>query len=443
MKFHKKDIRQTLNLATPVIIGQLGHMMMGVVDSVMVGKIGAAPLAAASISNGIFIVVLILGYGISMAISPLVAKHHGAREYEACGIVLRQGLLVNIITSVVLFVILFFIADIIAYLNQPEEIIDQSIKYTKTLAWSMIPVMLFQTYRQYAEGLSIMRPAMVVTLTANIINIFTNWIFIFGNLGMPALGLVGAGVATFCSRFYMATALIWYVSKAPRFKPFDPSLHYKKIDRGIMKKILQIGLPSGFQYFFEVSAFAGSAIIIGWLGTNALAAHQIALNLASITYMFALGISAAATVRVGNAVGMKSNEKIRNAGFTAIIIGASVMGCFGLIFVLLRAFLPTLYISNELVIQIASSLLIIAAVFQIFDGTQAVGLGILRGIADVKVPTAFTFLAYWIVGLPAGYLLAFNFEMGVQGVWVGLSISLMVSAILLSLRFNAKSKGAV
>ena len=440
MEIHRKDIKQTINLATPIIIGQLGHMMMGVVDSVMVGKIGAAPLAAAAISNGIFIIILILGYGISMAISPLVAKHHGAKEYKKCGVILRQGLIVNTTTALFLFAALFFVSDIIAYLNQPQEIIEQAIKYTKTLAWSMIPVMLFQTYRQYAEGLSIMRPAMVVTLTANIINVFANWVFIFGNLGMPAFGLVGAGIATFSSRVYMAIALIWFITSSKQFKPFDPTLHYKKIDWSIMKKILQIGLPSGFQYFFEVSAFAGSSIIIGWMGTNALAAHQIALNLASITYMVALGISAAATVRVSNAVGLKSKEKIRNAGFSALLMAASSMGFFAIIFVTFKTILPSFYIADNAVIQIASTLLIIAAFFQVFDGTQAVGLGILRGIADVKAPTVITFLAYWVVGLPVGYILGFNFDMGVQGVWIGLSIALAISAILLSLRFNHRSK---
>jgi len=440
MKIHRKDIRQTINLATPIIIGQLGHMMMGVVDSVMVGKIGAAPLAAASVSNGIFFLILVVGYGISMAISPLVAQYHGAKEYDKCGVILRQGLLVNLTTGFILFAILFFVADLIAVLNQPEEIIEQAIKYTKTLGWSMIPVMLFQTYRQYSEGLSIMRPAMVVAITANIINVFANWVFIFGNLGMPAFGLVGAGIATFSSRIYMAIALIWFIASSKRFKPFDPTLHYKKIDWSIIKKILQIGLPSGFQYFFEVSAFAGSSIIIGWIGTNELAAHQIALNLASIAYMFALGISAAATVRIGNAVGLKSKVKIRNAGFSAILMGASVMGFSALVFVLFRTILPSFYIADNSVIQIASTLLIIAAFFQIFDGTQAIGLGILRGITDVKVPTVITFLAYWVVGLPVGYILGFNFELGVQGVWIGLSIALVVSAILLSLRFNYRSK---
>jgi len=440
MKHYKNDIKRTLNLAVPVIIGQLGHMMMGVVDTLMVGKIGPVPLAAASVSNGVFIIVMIVGLGISMAISPLVARSHGAQEEKQCGVILRQGLLVNMISGLVLFIILYFLANIIAHLDQPEEIIEQAIKYTKTLAWSILPVMLFQTYRQYSEGLSIMRPAMMVTLSANIINIFANWVFIFGNLGMPAMGLVGAGYATISSRVFMAIALIWYITKAKKYKPFDPTLHYKKVDWQIMKKLLSIGLPSGLQYFFEVSAFAGSAVIIGWIGTNALAAHQIALNMASITFMFALGVSAAGTVRVGNAVGMKSKEKIRKAGFTALFIGASVMGSFGIMFIVFRTFLPTLYINNESVVNIASSLLIIAAIFQISDGAQAVGLGILRGMADVKAPTIITFLAYWIVGLPSGYLLAFNFGLGVQGVWIGLSLALTVSAVLLFVRFNHRSK---
>ena len=208
----------------------------------------------------------------------------------------------------------------------------------------------------------------------------------------------------------------------------------------MMKRILKIGLPSGFQYFFEVSAFAGSSIIIGWIGTNALAAHQIALNLASITYMFALGISAAATVRVGNAVGFKSINRIRNAGFSAILMGASVMGFFGIMFIIFRNIFPTFYIADINVIEIAASLLIIAAFFQIFDGTQSVGLGILRGISDVKVPTVITFLAYWVVGLPVGYILGFNYNLGVQGVWIGLSVALAVSALSLSFRFNFRSK---
>lgn len=443
IKIYHKEILQTIRLAVPVIIGQLGHIMMGVVDSVMIGKIGPAPLAAASVSNGLFFLILVMGFGISMAMAPLVAMAHGGQKHDECGVVLRQGLLVNLGSGIVLMIATLLLADMIRFFNQPPEIVEQAIAYTKTLGWSVIPVMIFQTYRQYTEGLSFMKPPMVITLLANIINVIANWIFIFGNLGAPALGLVGAGYATFFSRSFMALALFLYVRYARQYKPFDPTLHYRTIDWTMIRRILRIGLPGGFQYFFEVGAFAGAAVIIGWLGTNDLAAHQIGLNLASVSYMFALGFSAAASVRVGNAVGKQDIQATRVAGFSAIMLSATVMGLFGISFVILRNYLPTLYIENPEVISKASTLLIIAAIFQMFDGTQAVGIGISRGIADMRIPTAITFVAYWVVGLPGGYLLGFTFDYGLNGIWVALAASLIVSAVLLTLRFNQRSKSKI
>jgi MATE family, multidrug efflux pump len=211
----------------------------------------------------------------------------------------------------------------------------------------------------------------------------------------------------------------------------------------VIKKILSLGLPSGIQYFFEVGAFSFAVVMVGWLGTKQQAAHQIAINLASISFMAVLGISVAGSIRVGNAVGMRDISETRRAGFTASLLGASVMLVSGLIFILFRNFLPTLYINDQEVISYASSLLIIAALFQLSDGTQAVGIGILRGLTDVKIPTAITFIAYWIVGLPVGYLLGFTFGLNVQGIWIGLLLGLTTSAILLTLRFNSRSKHLV
>jgi MATE family multidrug resistance protein len=418
-------------------------MMMGVVDSLMVGKVGAAPLAASSIAHGLFMLFMIFGIGLSMAISPLTAMAMGAKKYSECGVVFRQGLLVNIIAGIGLTIAIIFGADIIRFLNQPEEIIEQGAAYMRILAYSVVPVMVFQTYKQFSEGLSLMRPAMVITLLANIINVFANWVLIYGNLGVPALYLPGAGWATFSTRLLMSIAFLLYVSISIQYKPYDPTLHYRRIDFSMIKKILRIGVPGGLQYLFEVGAFVGSAIIIGWLGTNELAAHQIAINLASISFMVALGISAAATIRVGNAVGRDDRAGIRNAGITAFLLSASVMGTFGIIFIVFRWFLPTLYIDNPEVIEIAASLLIIAALFQLSDGTQAVGIGLLRGLADAKIPMFITFIAYWIVGLPGGYLLGFTFGYGVQGIWFALFAALTVSAILLTTRFMIKSKQKV
>lgn len=285
-----------------------------------------------------------------------------------------------------------------------------------------------------------MKPAMIIALLANVINIFGNWILIFGKLGFPALGLAGAAWSTFISRVFMASAMIIYVMKNEKFKDYDVNFHFRGLNLAVIKKIIQLGIPSGFQNFFEVGAFSIAVIMIGWIGANELAAHQIALNLASITFMIVLGISQASSIRVGYAMGERDVKKIRRAGFTAIALGAGIMVFSGITFIVLNHFLPSLYINDQNVIDIASGLLIIAALFQLSDGIQAVGIGVLRGLTDIKGPTIITFTAYWLISLPVAYLLAFIFNQGVYGVWVGLLIGLSVAAVLLTIRFNYKSK---
>ena len=443
MQSFKKHIWETFNLAYPVIIGQLGFIMMGVVDSIMVGELGAVPLAGASLGNSMFILIFIIGLGVSMSVTPLIAILVGAKRFQECGIYFRQSLIVNIVLGLILMSVVFFTSNLFEYLNQPLAVAEQASSYTKIIALSIMPAMLFHTYKQFIEGFSIMKPAMIIAIVANIINAFANWVFIYGNIGMPALGLNGAGWATFFSRVFMAFVIMLYVMNKEYFKQFDVNFHFKKINFPVIKKILSIGLPSGFQYFFEVGAFSFAVIMIGWLGTNQLAAHQIAINLASITFMVVLGISAAGGIRVGNEVGKKDIVEVRKAGFTAVIMGASIMFTFGVIFIVLNEFLPTLYIDNEDVIRIASSLIVIAALFQISDGIQGVGIGVLRGLTDVKIPTLITFIAYWVLALPIGYLFGFVFHFGVEGVWVGLLLGLTASAAMLTIRFNIKSKQLV
>ena len=443
MQSFKKHIWETFNLAYPVIIGQLGFIMMGVVDSIMVGELGAVPLAGASLGNSMFILIFIIGLGVSMSVTPLIAILVGAKRLQECGIYFRQSLIVNIVLGLILMSVVFFTSNLFEYLNQPLAVAEQASSYTKIIALSIMPAMLFHTYKQFIEGFSIMKPAMIIAIVANIINAFANWVFIYGNIGMPALGLNGAGWATFFSRVFMAFVIMLYVMNKEYFKQFDVNFHFKKINFPVIKKILSIGLPSGFQYFFEVGAFSFAVIMIGWLGTNQLAAHQIAINLASITFMVVLGISAAGGIRVGNKVGKKDVVEVRKAGFTAVIMGASIMFTFGVIFIVLNEFLPTLYIDNEDVIRIASSLIVIAALFQISDGIQGVGIGVLRGLTDVKIPTLITFIAYWVLALPIGYLFGFVFHFGVEGVWVGLLLGLTASAAMLTIRFNIKSKQLV
>ncbi len=443
MKLIKEHIIDTFYLALPVIIGQLGFIMMGVVDSIMVGETGAVPLAAASLGNSFFFLIFIIGLGVAMSVTPLIAILVGAQRFSECGIYFRQSLIVNLSLGFILMTIVFICSGYFEYLNQPADVAAQASSYAKIVSLSILPAMLFHTYKQFIEGFSIMKPAMVIAIVANIINAFANWVFIYGKLGMPALGLNGAGWATFSSRIFMALAIAVYVMKKESFKQYDVNFHFRNINLPAIKKIIQLGLPAGFQYFFEVGAFSFAVTMIGWLGTNQLAAHQIAINLASISFMAVLGISAAGAIRVGNAMGKKNVAEIRRAGFTAIGMGASVMFTAGVIFITLRNFLPTIYIHNEEVIKIASSLLIIAAIFQVSDGIQGVGIGVLRGLTDVKIPTFITFIAYWIIALPVAYVLGFIFKFGVQGVWVGLLLGLTASATMLTIRFNIKSRHLV
>ena len=406
----KKHITNTFNLAVPVIIGQLGLIMMGVVDSLMVGELGADYLAAAALANHIVILILIVGVGVSMAVTSLVAISIGAEKHDEAQILFKQSMVVNFSFGITMTVLILGASELIHYLNQPPLVVEYASSYTKLLGISILPWMIYQSYKQFIEGLSVTQPPMVVTIVANFVNAFVNWILIFGNLGFPRLELDGAGIATSTSRIFMAVVLILYVTRSKRFKEFDLSLTVRKLEFAAIKKILRLGIPSGFQYFFEVGAFSSAVVMVGWLGAKSLAAHQIAINLASISFMAATGISAAGGIRVANAVGRGDVNETRRAGFSAILLGASVMLSAGITFVLFRKFLPSLYISDQEVISIASSLLIIAALFQLSDGTQAVGIGILRGLTDVKVPTAITFISYWIIGLPIGYLMGFVFN---------------------------------
>jgi len=439
-----QEIKATVKLALPVVVGQLGQMMMGLVDSVMVGRVGAVPLAAISLANGIFFLILVFGIGLSQAVTPLVAESVGAGKPERCGIWLRQGMLVSLGAGLLLAVITYTLADIIPYLNQPAGVAHQAMVYLKIMGISVLPIMLFQGLRQYSEGLSIMWPAMIIALCANGLNVFFNWLLIFGHWGFPALGLRGAGYSTFATRTLMMAAMTAYVLNAVKYKAFRLPLFTRhfQIDRKKIRAIINIGTGTGFQYVFEVGAFSGAAVMIGWLGTPSLAAHQITLSNASISFMFAVGISAAASIRVGKAKGEKNLQAMRRAGFAAYGLSVIVMSVFAVIFVVFRYSIPKLFITNPAVINLAAPLFIIAALFQVSDGLQATGLGILRGIADVKIPTIATFVSYWIIGLPAAYLLGVVLDMKVKGVWYGLLLGLTSSAVLLTTRFHLKTKPA-
>jgi len=440
VKSYRQHLKETIKLAFPIALGQLGHIMMGVVDSIMVGKVDAASLAAASLVNGLFFLILVLGFGMTFAISPLIAIAKGENKLNQCGKILNHGIFVNSIFSVILMVLVFSLSYLIPLLNQAPDVTLLAISYMKILSASIIPFILFACYRQFLEGLSIPNPPMLIAILANILNAFLNWIFIYGHLGFSSMGLDGAGYATTVTRWMMTIALLLFVIKSKKLKIFSPQPYFKNLDDKLIQKIIGIGLPSGLQYFLEVAAFSFATVMVGWLGKIPLAANQIALNLASISYMVILGISFAGAVRVGEEFGRKNSEGIRRAGFSAIILSTSIMFSSGLFFILFRNFIPTLYIGNPEVILIASNLLVIAALFQISDGLQATGIGILRGITDVRVPLYVSFTSYWLLGIPTGYLLGFVSNLGAVGIWLGSFVGLTGLGVFLLFRFNHKTR---
>ena len=432
----KSELSRTLKLAWPIVIGQLSHIALGVIDSVMVGDLGADQLAAVSVSVGLFSILMVFGIGVSFAISPLTAIANGEGDHYKAEAILKNSFYMALALGSALALLMILLAPVLHLLNQPEAVTELSIPYLRILGLSMLPVMIYQAFRQFSEGLEIMYPALVIGLLMIPINAFGNWLLIFGNWGFPAMGLEGAGWATTITRLLAAAAMMTYVLNNKRFKVYEPlKLGLNTLQKTVMTRILKLGIPGGVQYIFETSAFAFAAIMIGWLGSKPLAAHQIAINLASISFMVAIGLSSASAIRIGHAQGKNDFVLARKIGKDSFWLSGGFMGLCGLVFILGRFYFPSLYISDPEVINLAAQLLLIAAAFQIVDGIQAVGVGLLRGMEDVKRPTLYVMIAYWVIALPLGGLLAFQLNFGVMGVWVALALGLMASAIMLSYRF--------
>ncbi len=437
---YRSHVRPNFLLAYPVMLSMLGQVMTGVADSVMVGWTGAVPLAASSLANIFFSIPLFFGVGVSYAITPLVAQAEGSEDEKKIIDVLKNGSVINLMTGLILVSLIFSVEPFMHAMGQPDDVVTLAIPYLSIIAISIIPTMIFQTYRQFAEGLQRTRAAMIIVVGSNLLNILLNYLFIFGKYGFPEMGLNGAGWATLIARIVMALSMMLYVYFGRKFQPYQAGFSFGNYSRSLIKKMLHIGIPSGSQFIFEAGAFGFSALMMGWIGTTALAAHQIAINLATISYMTTSGLGAAATIRVGNFWGQRDTKNLRASAFTMIGIAALLMTAWALLFILGRNFLPSLYIEDLAVIELTASLLIIAAFFQLSDGIQVVTAGALRGLQDVKIPSALTFVAYWILALPLGYWLAFPLQLGPFGIWIGLLIGLTLTASAMVVRFNRLSK---
>tara|TARA_R110002074_G_scaffold400929_1_gene597542 strand:- start:14140 stop:15324 length:1185 start_codon:yes stop_codon:yes gene_type:complete len=379
------------------------------------------------------------GMGISMGITPLVSVAEGKGKFKRIGHLFQHGLWINIATAVLLTVVVVGLSQGLHFLNQPEEVVILTIPYLYIITASLLPFMIFQSFKQLAEGISQTKQAMYVTIFCNLVNVFLNWVLIYGNLGAPEMGLNGAGIATLISRVLMPIMMGLYVMRSKRYNVFNLQLGLGKLRFLLLNRILKIGVPTGFQYIFEVSAFSAAAIMMGWIGVNALAAHQIAINLASVSYMMVSGLSTAGMIRVSNQIGRNNFKTMREAGMMVFGMALVFMAITGLIFILMRSYLPTLYIDNNEVVAMSASLLIIAGLFQLSDGIQVAGLGVLRGMQDVQFPTVITLVAYWVIGLPLGYFLAFELGMAEKGIWYGLLIGLSITAVVLFYRFHKLS----
>jgi len=431
-----EHLKENIRLAYPVMLTNLGHVLMGVTDNIMVGHVSAVSLAAAGLALVAFNVLLLFGIGVSYAITPLVASAHGAGNKSEVIETVRHGLIINVVNALFLIIIISLGKGMLYHIGQPKEVVDLALPFLSIISWSLIPVMIFQSYKQFAEGLSLTRVAMVVMIGANIVNFGFNYAFVYGHFGFPQLGLQGSGWATFISRSFMAIAIIAYVYFAKVFREYRGIFKIGEYNRAITMTLLQIGIPSGGQFIFEVAAFDFSLVMMGWLGTTAQAAHQISINMATVSYMTTAGLAAAATIRVGFFKGSNDTKNMREAAYSVLYIALGLMSIWAIIFIAARHALPILYVDDPQVIKTASSLLIIAGIFQLSDGAQVVCASALRGLQDVKVPSIFVFVSYWIIGLPLGYLLAFTIGLGPMGIWWGLFIGLTVTAAAMFFRLR-------
>ncbi|WP_100615546.1 MATE family efflux transporter [Confluentibacter citreus] len=446
---YTKEFKYNWRLAAPVMLGMLGHTFVGFVDNVMVGQLGTAELAAVSLGNSFMFIAMSLGIGFSTAITPLIAEADAEGYFAKGKSSFKHGLFLCTVLGVLLFLMVFFAKPLMYLMKQPEEVVKLAIPYLDLVAFSLIPLIIFQGFKQFSDGLSMTRYPMYAALLANILNVIFNYLLIFGKFGFPELGIVGAAYGTLISRIIMVWFLWWILKNKEKSKPFVTHIKFFVLEKPMLKRIINLGAPSAMQMFFEVAIFTAAIWLSGLLGKNPQAANQIALNLSSMTFMVAMGLSVASMIRVGNQKGLKNYVELRRIAFSIFLLGLILAFGFAILFFSLNEFLPKLYVDyndaenlmdNMEVVSIASTLLIVAAIFQISDSVQVIFLGALRGLQDVKIPTVITFISYWLIGFPISWFLGKEDAYGSIGIWLGLLAGLSTAAILLYIRFNYLTK---
>jgi multidrug resistance protein, MATE family len=447
MNFTKytNEFSYNLKLAYPIILGMLGHTLIGIVDNIMVGKLGSAELAAVSLGNSFIFIAMSVGIGFSTAITPIIAEADAEKNDKKIRSTFHHGLLLCTIIGIVLFILIVLAKPLMLLMKQPAEVVNLAYPYIDWVAFSLIPVIIYQGYKQFADGLSKTKYSMYAIFMANVVHIFFNYVLIYGVWGFPKLGILGAGLGTVISRIMMVVFMHYLMKYDAEMKTYFKNFSFKEIRKSVLNKIINLGFPSAMQMLFEVALFTAAIWLCGSIGKTSQAANQIALTLATMTFMFAMGLNVTAMIRVSNQKGLNDYKNLVTVARSIFLLAIILETVFAIFFVVFHNYLPHLFLNmenanqaldNQEVIAIASKLLLVAAVFQISDGIQVVVLGALRGLQDVKIPMYITFVAYWIVGFPISYYLAMHTSLKATGVWIGLLAGLTVAALLLYIRFS-------
>ena len=425
-------------LAGPVVLAELGWMTMGMVDTLMVGRLSAEAIGAVGLGSSIFMAIGVFAMGLLLGLDTLVSHAWGAGRIDECHRWLLHGVVAAAVLTLPVTGVLLAVLQTLGGWGMDPGVLRLTEPYLAIVTWSVLPLLLYAAFRRYLQGMGAVRPVMFALLAANLINVLANWILIYGRLGAPALGVSGAGWATVLSRMMMAAflfgAIVWRERGLRGFR--DARL---TISRAWMHRLVQLGLPAAVQITLEVGVFAAASALAGRLAPASLAAHQIALNLAGFTFMVPLGVASAGAVRVGHAIGRRDGAGAVLAGWTALLLGSFFMAVAALVFVAIPGRLISAFTSEPEVLRIGAALLVVAAVFQLFDGLQGVGTGVLRGLGDTRSPMLWNLGAYWLVGLPVAYWLAFEVELGVIGLWWGLSAGLIICGVALLVTWARRS----
>ena len=452
LSHYTKEFSYNLKLAYPVILGMLGHTLIGIVDNFMVGNLGSTELAAVSLGNSFIFIAMSVGIGFSTAITPLTAEADAEKNDKKLRSTFHHGLFLCSVLGVTLFIFTVLSKQIMYFMHQPKEVVDLASPYIDWVAFSLIPVIVYQGYKQFADGLSKTKYSMYAIFMANVVHIFFNYVLIYGIWIFPKLGILGAALGTVISRIMMVVFMHFLLNNDELFKKYLHKFSFKEVRKSMLKKIIDLGFPSAMQMLFEVALFTTAIWLSGSLGKNSQAANQIALILSSSTFMVAMGLSVASMIRVGYAKGLNKYKDLIIIARSLFLLTIIIESVFALLFLVFHNFLPHLFLNmtdvteivdNNEIIWIASRLLLVAAVFQIFDGVQVVVLGALRGLQDVKIPMYITFIAYWLIGFPISFYLGKYTDLKAIGIWIGLLAGLSSAALFLYIRFARLTKRLV